>query len=83
MSVALSSSDAAVVERSVDVDPSQAPLLLPHDSDDALDVVFELPRCAAWIQSEALTAPCVQFPDELLQWAPKVATALEKATGKR
>ena len=59
MAVALSSSDSAVIERSVDADS--------HGYDDLtgdrISEVFEIERCVSWAQEKGLKEPTLQFPD--------------------
>ena len=76
MSVALSSSDRDVIERTVDVESV---------SDDCIDVldVFEVSRCVCWAKEKGLTRVTLQFPDGLLQYAPKVAKEMEERLGQR
>ncbi len=77
MSVALSSSDKAVLERTVEGGGGG-----DDDDDDCGDYedaeeAFELEKCAGWIRQNELNNVALQFPDSLLKHAPKVASWLE------
>ncbi|XP_028129062.1 2-(3-amino-3-carboxypropyl)histidine synthase subunit 2 [Diabrotica virgifera virgifera] len=44
---------------------------------DDIDEVYEIKRCAEWIQSNGFKKVCLQFPDYLLQDASEVVLKLE------
>ena len=77
---AFSSDDQAVLQRSVQ-DSSHCRLTIGNDQD--LENVFEIQRCTKWIKDQNLKAVTLQFPDSLLEFAPQVASKLQKAIGER
>jgi len=76
---AFSSDDKSVLERHCRLEEN----LVTVDNDDDLDRVFEVDRCAAWIQEKQLESVTLQFPDSLLQFAPQVASRLQAKTSKK
>lgn len=78
MAVPLSSNESEVINRTVDL-----PLDLDLDFDQDWEDTFEVDRCAKWIQEKNLINVCLQFPDALLKFGPKVAKLLEQKVDKR
>lgn len=81
MALALNSPEEAVLARTID--DSQADHVERALATWDLERVFEIQRCADWIQERKLTRVTLQFPDGLLKWAPSVASQLESMVGHR
>ena len=76
MSVALSSSSSAVLERTMS---EEAELEIMGRWEEA----FEVERVFKWVLERGLETVVLQFPDGLLRWAPRVAHWLEGKLGQR
>lgn len=76
MSIALSSDDRSVIERSIS---TETMLIEGQKFED----VFEVEKCVKWIQDNRLENVTLQFPDELLPFSAQVALSIEAQVGKR
>jgi len=74
MSVALSSSDAEVIERAVLIKENEYAKAGASD----LAKIFEVSKCAAWIRERRVSRVALQFPDALLKHAPIVAKLIRE-----
>ncbi|OQV16209.1 Diphthamide biosynthesis protein 2 [Hypsibius exemplaris] len=73
MSLALSSADDAVIQRTISIPATTGPILR-----DELEVVYALKNCAEWIIQNNFQRIALQFPDELLSHSVPVYRSLER-----
>ena len=50
-------------------------------NEEKIREVFEVDRCASWIKDNSLRNVTLQFPDNLLHYAPIITRHIEKEIG--
>lgn len=78
MTSAFSSSEAAAIERQVDLTDSNQPACVDIQLNDFWDDA-QLAECAHWIRENSFKKVCLQFPDVLLPFSTEIFEQLEES----